>query len=103
MYRYYRFVFSNEVFSILYDNYRYIYVFLLLNTYGRRNNLPIIRRLIPLGNSSKGISLPKTWLDFLEKKHGSIDCIALEVNGKITIRPIFKEALRNEKNNAKNG
>ena len=51
--------------------------------------MPIARRLIPLGNSSRGITLPKSWIDLVEKKHGSIESVSLEVNGKITIRPIF--------------
>jgi hypothetical protein len=48
--------------------------------------MPLTRRIIALGNSSKGVTLPKSWIDLLEQKYGSIDSVSMEVNGKITIR-----------------
>ena len=57
--------------------------------------MPITRKLIPLGNS-KAITVPKSWLDFLESKHCKIDAVSMEVNGKLTIRPILKVALGSE-------
>lgn len=56
--------------------------------------MPIIRKLISFGNSSKGIILPKSWLLYYERKSGqSIKEVTVEVDGKLTIRPILK---RNE-------
>ena len=51
--------------------------------------MPIIRKLTTVG-ASKGITLPKSWLDNAEQEAGKkIIAIALEVNGKIIIQPIF--------------
>ena len=58
--------------------------------------MPIIRKLISFGNSSKGITLPKSWLDFLECHYGKIESVSMEVNGKLIIRPILKEVRRNQ-------
>jgi antitoxin component of MazEF toxin-antitoxin module len=56
------------------------------------NEMPIIRKLVSFGNSSKGIILPKSWLTYYERKSGQkIREVAVEVNGKLTIRPILKE------------
>lgn len=62
---------------------------------------PLIRRIIDVGKTSKGITLPKTWLDFLETKYGEIETVSMEVNGKLVIRPILKEVQRNEKREQK--
>jgi hypothetical protein len=48
----------------------------------------IIKKLIDVGKTSKGIIIPKTWLDFVGKEFGQIDLVSIEVNGKITISPI---------------
>jgi phosphate uptake regulator len=53
--------------------------------------VPLVRRIINVGKTSKGVILPKSWLDFLEKKHGVIEAVTMEVNGRLTIRPILKE------------
>jgi hypothetical protein len=56
------------------------------------NEMPIIRKLISFGNSSKGIILPKSWLAYYERRSGrKIREVAVEVNGKLTIWPILKE------------
>ncbi len=55
--------------------------------------MPIIRKLTTVG-ASKGITLPKSWLDNAEREAGKkIIAIALEVNGKITIHPVFERGL----------
>ena len=52
--------------------------------------MPLVRKLIDL-KTSKAITLPKSWLDNLESKTGKkIIAIALEVNGKISLSPVFK-------------
>jgi len=55
-----------------------------------------IRRKICKNGDSKFVFLPKTWVDLLEKEYGKINAVSMEVNGKLTIRPILKEAQRNE-------
>lgn len=53
--------------------------------------MPLIRKIIEVGKTSKGIILPKSWLDYLENLYGTIETVSMEVNGKLTIRPIFQE------------
>lgn len=53
--------------------------------------MPLVRKIIDIGKTSKGVILPKSWLDFLEGKHGKIETVSMEVNGELTIRPILKE------------
>lgn len=50
-------------------------------------NVPIIRKIIELGNS-KVISLPKSWLEFYEKDVGKhIKHVIMEVNKELKILP----------------
>jgi len=52
--------------------------------------MPIIRKIIDFGKTSKGITLPKSWLDYHEKQAGKqIESVAMEVNNALTIKPIF--------------
>lgn len=52
--------------------------------------MPIIRKLTTVG-SSKGITLPKSWIENAEQEHkAKMISVALEVNGCILIKPIFK-------------
>jgi antitoxin component of MazEF toxin-antitoxin module len=55
---------------------------------------PLKRRVCRVGNGL-AVFLPKTWIELLEKKYGKIDAVSMEVNGKLTIRPIIKEAQGN--------
>jgi len=59
----------------------------------------MIRKIIQVG-TSRAISIPKTWLDYYEKKAGvEIKEVAMEVNRVLTIKPIIpkkKEALDRE-------
>jgi antitoxin component of MazEF toxin-antitoxin module len=51
--------------------------------------LPIIRKVIQVGNS-RAISLPKSWLDLLERETGeSVNEVKMEVDNVITISPIL--------------
>lgn len=63
--------------------------------------MPLVRRIIEVGKTSKGVILPKSWLDFLEKKHGKIDAVSMEVNGQLIIRPITQEANEDRKQSEK--
>jgi hypothetical protein len=53
--------------------------------------MPIVRKLMDVGNS-KSITLPKSWIENAEQQAGKkIIAIALEVNGKITLQPVFSK------------
>jgi len=52
--------------------------------------MPIIRKIIDVGKTSKAVILPKSWLDYYEKEAGKqIESVAMGVNKVITIQPIF--------------
>jgi hypothetical protein len=54
---------------------------------------PIIRKIIDVGKTSKGITLPKSWLENFERETGKqITEVAMEVNGSLTIQPILPKA-----------
>lgn len=53
--------------------------------------MPLIRKIIDVGKSSKGVILPRTWLRLIEARHGRVAAVTMEVNGKLTIRPILKK------------
>ena len=59
--------------------------------------MPLTRKIISLSNSSKGVTLPKSWLDLLEEKHGKIETVSMEVNDKLVIRPIFRKSFELQK------
>jgi len=65
------------------------------------NKMPIKRKIVAFGNSSKGIILPKSWLDLLEEKNGKIESVSMEVNDTLVIRPILKEDIRNQTTKSK--
>lgn len=51
--------------------------------------MPIIRKIIQVG-TSKAVSLPKSWLQLIERETGKpIKEVAVEVNGILTITPIL--------------
>ncbi|MGD6806812.1 MAG: AbrB/MazE/SpoVT family DNA-binding domain-containing protein [Candidatus Bathyarchaeia archaeon] len=50
----------------------------------------MIRKVIKAGPNSFAVTLPKTWLELLERETGKkVTEVALEVNGKIIITPIL--------------
>jgi antitoxin component of MazEF toxin-antitoxin module len=54
-------------------------------------SLPIIKKLIVVGDS-KAVTIPATWLQFAEEqKHKKIVAIAMEINGKLILSPIFEK------------
>lgn len=51
--------------------------------------MPLIRKVIQVG-TSKAVSLPKSWLELIERKTGkTIKEVAVEVDGVLTIQPIL--------------
>jgi len=60
--------------------------------------LPIIRKLTCVGDS-KGVTLPKSWIENAEQEAGKrIVAIALEVDRVITISPVFEKKLEAQAN-----
>jgi len=60
--------------------------------------MPIIRKVVKVGDS-RGMTIPKSWLDFLEKENGQeILEVAIEVDKVLTVSPILtkKEASNHE-------
>jgi hypothetical protein len=54
--------------------------------------LHLIKKIIDIGGTSKGIILPKSWIIFHEKKNKQKICkVGMELNGKIVIWPLLKE------------
>lgn len=53
--------------------------------------MPILRKLVNVGYS-KGITLPKSWIDNAEQQTGKkITAISMEIDGSIVIRPVFEK------------
>lgn len=53
--------------------------------------MPITRKLINIGASSRGICLPKSWIEYVEKESGRrVLEVAIEVNGDLKISPILE-------------
>jgi len=60
--------------------------------------MPIIRKIIDVGKTSRGIILPKSWLEFFEKETGQeVNHVAMEVDKVLTIIPyVNSEKSENE-------
>lgn len=55
--------------------------------------MPIVRKIIDVGKTSKAVILPKSWLEFYEKELGKeITKVAIEVNKELTILPYTEES-----------
>ena len=53
--------------------------------------MPIIRSILKLGHS-KAVTIPKSWIASAEDQAGrKIVALAMEVNGTITLQPIFEK------------
>jgi len=56
--------------------------------------MPIIRKVIRVGDS-RAVSLPKSWLDLLERETGeTVIEVKMEVDNVITISPILPKGGR---------
>lgn len=59
--------------------------------------MPIIRKLMKVGVDSRAVVLPKGWIQEIEQRTGkAVKAIALEINGQITIEPLFQEVKKHE-------
>ena len=55
--------------------------------------MPIIRKVIPIGKTSKAVIIPKSWLQFFEQETGQpIKNVAIEVNRVLKITPVIPAA-----------
>ena len=48
--------------------------------------MPILRKIIKVGKSSRAIVLPSEWLDYHEKEGREIDYVLMEINDELTIK-----------------
>jgi hypothetical protein len=54
--------------------------------------MPIIRKIIWAGKTSRAVILPKSWLQYFERETGKpIEFVAIEVNHILKIRPIVPQ------------
>ena len=52
--------------------------------------MPLVRKIIDAGKTSKAVIIPKSWLEFYEKQNGcKITEVAIEVNGVLKVSPIL--------------
>ncbi len=66
-------------------------------THNGEPSMPIIRRIITIGHS-KAITIPKSWITNAEDEAGKkVVALALEVNGSITLQPVFDKETKQEK------
>jgi len=64
--------------------------------------MPIIRSILNLGNS-KAVTIPKSWLTNAEDKTGrKIIALAMEIDGTITLQPVFEKEAETAKVTAQN-
>jgi len=51
--------------------------------------MPITRKVIEIGKTSRAVILPKSWLQYYEKERGKrIETVAIEVNKVLKISPL---------------
>ena len=52
--------------------------------------MPIIKKIIEVGKTSKGVILPKSWLDLIERQTGKpLTEVSVTVNDNLTIQPLI--------------
>jgi len=57
--------------------------------YNRVEKLPIIRKVLEVGNS-KAITIPKSWFDYFEKETGvQVSEVAMEIDRSLTVTPVL--------------
>ena len=56
--------------------------------------MPIKRKVCRIG-SGFAVFLPKSWISLLEEKHGRVEAVTMEVDGRIIISPILGDEVKN--------
>lgn len=51
-----------------------------------RGDMPLIKKLIRLGKSSRAVIIPAEWLEYYEKQGINIESILMELDGEIVMR-----------------
>ena len=65
--------------------------------------MPIIRKVISVGKTSRAVILPKTWIEFFEKETGQkVSHVAMEVDKILTIIP-YVNSEKSEKEASEDG
>lgn len=59
--------------------------------------MPLVRKIIYTGRTSRAIIIPKGWIEYYEKQQGSpIDSVTIEVNRVLRIEPILTDKNKTE-------
>lgn len=54
--------------------------------------MPIVRKVIEVGKTSRAVILPKSWLEYYEKEKGeTIEEVTIEVNKILKIAPFLSK------------
>lgn len=54
--------------------------------------MPIVRKIIEVGKTSRAVIIPKSWLEFYEEQEGkTIETVTMEVNRVLKIEPILSK------------
>jgi len=48
--------------------------------------VPLIKKLIKLGKSSRAVVIPAEWLEYYRKQGLTVEAILMEINGEIILR-----------------
>jgi len=48
--------------------------------------MPLIKKLIKLGKSSRAVVIPSEWLEYYRKQGLSVEAVLMEINGEIVLR-----------------
>jgi antitoxin component of MazEF toxin-antitoxin module len=68
----------------------------------RNGNTPIKRKICKIGTGF-AIFLPKSWLELIEEKHGTVEAVTIEVDNVLTVAPILKGGTRRDYRKKKEG
>jgi len=56
--------------------------------------LPLVKKLIDVGKTSKGVIIPKGWLQHIEESEGhNVTRVTIEVDKTLIIAPFFKKGV----------
>lgn len=62
--------------------------------------MPIIRKVTTVG-AARGITLPKSWIDYIERKTGEkLTEVLLEINDVLKVIPVTEKTYRDKNENA---
>lgn len=58
--------------------------------------MPIKRKICKIGNGL-AVFLPKSWVDLLQEKHGTIEAVEIEVDNVLKVTPILQQRIKHFK------